>query len=233
MAVPCLCGAIGAVSASKLAAMLPASSAFCASIAESMTATRTSSPLASACACGRCSLASAYCAGSPAARRRVIRLHGEQIIRLRRGDEIVALERAHHRRHRAAVGNAPAEQSGAGQLERLRLEAGQPMPPLQGIDLRRAHRIANFDHHLVRHQPPLACRRRAARPAPRAALPARRAVVADDVVVVDERPAGRQHPRHRHDHAGHAPAGAALATARPVIAARSGSARGRSRSARG
>ena len=101
---------------------------------------------------------------------RLILLQREQVIRLRRGDDPIGFQRTHHRGDRAAIRNPPAEQSRTGQLERLRFDAGEPMPALQRVDLLRTDRVGDFDHYFVGHQPPFVGRRRPARSAPRRAL---------------------------------------------------------------
>src|SRR5947207_4534201 len=63
--VPWTCGPSLLPSASKLSAMVLASSGWLMSMPESITATVTFMPCASVCACGRRSFATAYCAGSP------------------------------------------------------------------------------------------------------------------------------------------------------------------------
>ena len=77
MPVPCGCGLSAAPVASNDAATTPARSGCVASIGVSMTATRTLSPFASACASGSRSLASEYCAGSAAAEAGAL-LHGDK-----------------------------------------------------------------------------------------------------------------------------------------------------------
>ncbi len=140
-------------------------------------------------------------------------LQREQIIRLRRCDDPIGFQYAHHRGDRAAVGNPPAEQGGAGQLERLGFDAGEPIAALQRVDLLRTDGIGDFDHHFVGHQPPLIGRRRTAWTAPRRALRRPARALRHVVAIVDILPAGRHHLRDRQQHTGPTPAAAAIAAA--------------------
>ena len=108
-------------------------------------------PLPSACACGRCSLASSYCAGSPSPAG-VALLQRKQIIRLRGRNQPVAFERAHDRRHRAAVGNAPAVQRRVVSWNGWLFDARQAGDAAAARRPVACSRCESFDHDLVRHQ---------------------------------------------------------------------------------
>ena len=105
--------------------------------------------------------------GGVAFRLRRILLHQEHIIRLSPGDEAVALQRAHDSGDGAPVGNAPAENSGVGQLEGLRFKPRQTEARLQRVDLPLACRVGDPRSRL--HREPCAFRRRAVRRSGRAA----------------------------------------------------------------
>jgi len=89
-------------------------------------------------------------------------LQREQIIRLCRDDDGIGLELANHVRHRSPVGNPPAIQSSAGQLQRLGFDPGQTAAVLQRIYRLRCHPIEKLDNDLIGHHPALVGRRNAA-----------------------------------------------------------------------
>ncbi len=82
MPVPCECGAPSPPAGLKLSAMVSTSSGWFGSMPESITATRTVSPLASSCARGSFSFSTEYWMPSPVLRL----LQGVAIIRLHRQD---------------------------------------------------------------------------------------------------------------------------------------------------
>jgi hypothetical protein len=152
------------------------------SIPESMTATRTFSPVAKRCASGEMKLFRRVLNGGPPGRRRRLRQR-EPIIGLRGPHHAVGLQRADHIGDAAPVADPPAVIGRPDQRDLLRFDGRQPMPAREIIEHARGDVGGKSDHDLARHVAPLAGRRHAAAVARVGALhlPGRGAELADRI----------------------------------------------------
>ena len=90
----------------------------------------------------------------------------EDVVRLREGDDAVALERLDHLPHGLPGGDAQLQHALA--RDRLRADERQPEAPQDRVELSVRDAGIDLDHHLIRDETGLVERRNAARPAVRA-----------------------------------------------------------------